>query len=115
MARSAGLGQLVKRGDVCWYTFPAPNKRRPVLILTRDSAISVLNSVTVAPITSTIRSIPTEVLLTAEDGLPEICAANFDNIQTVPKTNISAPITHLSVSKMKAAVGALGFALGFID
>jgi mRNA interferase MazF len=103
----------MKRGDVCWYTFPAPSKRRPVLILTRDSAIAVLNSVTVAPITSTIRSIPTEVLLTADDGLPDTCAANLDNIQTVPKANISAPITHLSVSKMKAAAGAMGFALGF--
>jgi mRNA interferase MazF len=102
----------MKHGDVCWYTFPAPNKRRPVLILTRDSAIAVLNSVTVAPITSTIRGIPTEVLLTADDGLPDTCAANFDNIQTVPKANISAPITHLSVSKMKAAAGAIGFALG---
>jgi mRNA interferase MazF len=102
----------MKRGDVCWYTFPAPNKRRPVLILTRDSAIAVLNSVTVAPITSTIRGIPTEVLLTADDGLPDTCAANFDNIQTVPKANISAPITHLSVSKMKAAAGAIGFASG---
>jgi mRNA interferase MazF len=102
----------MKRGDVCWYAFPAPNKRRPVLILTRDSAIAVLNSVTVAPITLTIRGIPTEVLLTADDGLPDTCAANFDNIQTVPKANISAPITHLSVSKMKAAAGAIGFALG---
>jgi mRNA interferase MazF len=105
----------LKRGDVCWYTFPAPNKRRPVLILTRDSAIAVLNSVTIAPITSTIRSIPTEVVLTAEDGLPEICAANVDKIQTVPKANIGTPITHLSPSKMKAVAGAIGFALGFID
>jgi mRNA interferase MazF len=86
-----------------------------VLILTRDSAISVLNSVTVAPITSTIRSIPTEVVLTKDDGLPDTCAANFDNLQTVPKANISAPITHLSMSKMKAAAGAIGFALGIID
>ena len=51
-----------------------------MLILTRDSAIGVLNSVTVAPITSTIRSIPTEVILTETDGLPNTCAANFDNL-----------------------------------
>jgi mRNA interferase MazF len=102
----------VKRGDVCWYTFPAPNKRRPVLILTRDSAIPVLNSVTIAPITLTIRSIPTEVVLTREDGLPETCAANFDSLQTVPKANIGAAIAHLPASKMKAAAGAICFALG---
>ncbi|MGC1520378.1 MAG: type II toxin-antitoxin system PemK/MazF family toxin [Steroidobacteraceae bacterium] len=105
----------MKRGDVCWYTFPSPNKRRPVLILTRDSAIAVLNGVTVAPITSTIRSIPTEVVLTSDDGLPDTCAANFDNIQTVPKTSLGAPIAHLSASKMQAAAGAIGFALGIVD
>ena len=105
----------MQRGDVCWYTFPAPSKRRPVLILTRDSALAVLNSVTVAPITSTVRSIPTEVILTADDGLPGTCAANFDNIQTVPKSNLSAPIAHLSSLKMKAAGSAIGFALGIID
>jgi mRNA interferase MazF len=83
--------------------------------LTRESAIAILNSVTVAPITSMIRSIPTEVVLTQEDGLPEICAANFDNIQTVPKANMSAPIAHISTSKMIAVAGAIGFALGLID
>lgn len=105
----------MRRGDVCWYTFPAPSNRRPVLILTRDSAIVVLNSITIAPITSTIRSIPTEVILTPIDGLPDTCAANFDNIQTVPKANLSAPIAHLSMSKMKAAAGAIGFALGIVN
>jgi mRNA interferase MazF len=105
----------MKRGDVCWYTFPAPNKRRPVLILTRDSAIPVLNSVTIAPITTTIRSIPTEIVLTAEDGLPETCAANFDNIQTVPRANLSGPITQLSAVKMRAAGGAIAFALGILE
>ena len=104
----------MRRGDVCWYTFPAPNKRRPVLILTRDSAIALLNSVTIAPITSTIRSIPTEIVLTAADGLPDTCAANFDNIQTVPKANISLPITHLSTARMNAVAGAIGFALDLI-
>ena len=112
MARSAGLGWLVKRGDICWYTFPAPNKRRPVLILTRDSAIPVLNSVTVVPITSRIRSIPTEVILTAEDGLPEICAANFDNLQTVRKSNIGARIARLTAARMQQAGAAVSFALG---
>ena len=105
----------MKRGDVCWYTFPQPDKRRPVLVLTRDSALSVLNSVTVAPITSTIRSIPTEVVLTESDGLPATCAANFDNMQTVPKANVSVAIAHLSAAKMKAAASAIAFALGFVE
>jgi mRNA interferase MazF len=103
----------VKRGDICWYTFKTPDKKRPVLILTRDSAIAVLNSVTIAPITSTIRSIPTEVVLTEEDGLSRMCVANFDNLQTVPKVNIGDRISHLTSRKMKEAALAISFALGF--
>jgi mRNA interferase MazF len=105
----------VNRGDVCWYTFKAPDKKRPVLILTRDSAIAVLHSVTVAPITSTIRNIPTEVVLTKDDGLPNTCAANFDNLQTVPKSNIGGRISRLTARKMKEAGAAASFALGFDD
>jgi mRNA interferase MazF len=105
----------VNRGDVCWYTFKAPDKKRPVLILTRDSAIAVLHFVTVAPITSTIRNIPTEVVLTKDDGLPNTCAANFDNLQTVPKSNIGGRISRLTARKMKEAGSAVSFALGFDD
>lgn len=103
----------MNRGDICWYTFTAPDKKRPVLVLTRDSAIPVLNSVTVAPITSTIRSIPTEIVLTEGDGLPATCAANFDNLQTIPKRNIGDRIARLSSIRMKEAEAAIVFALGF--
>jgi mRNA interferase MazF len=101
----------VNRGDVCWYTFKSADKKRPVLIVTRDSAIGVLSSVTVAPITSTIRNIPTEIVLTEEDGLPGTCAANCDNLQTVPKRNIGNRITRLPASRMKDAAAAISFAL----
>jgi mRNA interferase MazF len=103
----------MNRGDVCWYTFKAPDKKRPVLILTRDSAIAVLNSVTVAPITSTVRSIPTEVVLTGDDGMPNTCAVNFDNLQTVPKSNVGERIARLTTRKMEEACAAVSFALGF--
>jgi mRNA interferase MazF len=102
----------VKRGDIFWYAFPAPDKRRPVLLLTRDSAIPFLNSVTVAPITSTIRDIPTEVRLDRGDGLPAPCAANFDHLQTVPKHKLGERITHLSPEKLEAVAAAIAFALG---
>ena len=105
----------MNRGDVCWYTFKIPDKKRPVLILTRDSAIAMLRSVTVAPITSTIRSIPTEVVLTEADGLPTTCAANFDKLQTVPKSNIGDRIARLTARRMKEAGAAVSFALGFDD
>lgn len=105
----------MNRGDVCWYTFKAPDKKRPVLVLTRNSAIAVLNSVTIAPITSTIRNIPTEVILTRDDGLPNTCAANFDNIQTVPKSNVGDRIARLTARRMREAAVAVSFALGFDD
>ncbi len=101
----------MNRGDVCWYNLKTPDKKRPVLVLTRDSAITVLNSVTIAPITSTIRSIPTELVLTEEDGLPHTCAANFDNLQTVPKGQIGDRITRLSRRRMQEAAAAVSFAL----
>lgn len=75
----------MRRGEIRWYEFRPPDKRRPVLILTRNAAISFLHDVTIAPITSTIRAIPSEVVLGAEDGMPHDCAVNFDHIQTVSR------------------------------
>jgi mRNA interferase MazF len=102
----------MRRGEVRWYTFKAPDKRRPVLILTRNSAIGFLNALTVAPITTTVRDIPSEVLLTPEDGLLSNCAANMDNIQTVPKHRLGSMISYLSFERMDAANQAIAFALG---
>ena len=102
----------MRRGEVRWYTFGAPDKRRPVLILTRDSAIGFLNALTVAPITTTIRDIPSEVILTPEDGMLTECAANLDNIQTVVKQRIGPMIAYLSPHKMEDVNQAIAFALG---
>ena len=104
----------MKQGDIYWYTFRAPDKRRPVLLLTRNSAIPLLTGVTVAPITTVIRNIPSEVLLTVEeDGVPEDCVVNTDNIQTIQKSNLGAYITHLSPEKMREIREAIAFSLGF--
>ncbi len=70
----------MKRGDVRWYKFDQPDKNRPVVILTRDSIIPHLGEVTVAPVTSTIRDIPSEVLLDKTDGMPKECAVNCDHM-----------------------------------
>jgi mRNA interferase MazF len=102
----------MRRGEVRWYTFKAPDKRRPVLILTRDSAIGFLTALTVAPITTTVRDIPSEVFLTPEDGLLTNCAASMDNIQTVPKHALGALIAHLSPGRMEDVNRAIAFALG---
>ncbi len=103
----------MEHGDVYLYTFRAPDKRRPVLILTRDSALPYLHSVTVAPITATIREVPSYVLLTPDDGMAEECAVNLDSLQTVPKDQLSAFVTHLSPQRMQDVRAAIEFALGF--
>jgi mRNA interferase MazF len=103
----------MKRGEVRWYKFAKPDKNRPVVVLTRNSALEFLGEVTVAPITPTIRDIPTEVLLTKEDGMPQECAVNLDHIQTVSKGKIGPLITTLSSTKMTELRSALLFALGF--
>jgi mRNA interferase MazF len=103
----------MKRGEVRWYRFSRPDKNRPVVILTRDSALEFLGEVTVAPITSTIRDIPSEVLLAKEDGMPKECTVNLDHIQTVSKGKIGPLLTTLSPVKMSELRSALLFALGF--
>jgi mRNA interferase MazF len=103
----------MKRGEVRWYLFSRPDKKRPVLILTRDSAVEFLGEVTVAPITSTVRDIPSEVLLTKADGMPRDCAVNLDHLQTVAKGKIGSLITTLSASRMEQMRPSLLFALGF--
>ena len=103
----------MKRGEVRWYKFTKPDKKRPVVILTRDSALEFLGEVTIAPTTTTIRDIPTEVLLTKTDGMPRDCAINLDHIQTVAKGKIGSPIITLSQEKMEEIRLALLFALGF--
>lgn len=103
----------MKRGEIRWYRFAQPDKKRPVLVLTRNSIIEYLGEVTVAPITSTIRDIPSEVPLTARDGMPRDCAVNLDHLQTVSKAKVGALITTLSAKRMAEMRQALLFALGF--
>ncbi len=104
------MGRRVKKGEIRWYKFKPPDKKRPVLILTRNSIIDHLNEVTIAPITSTIRDIPTEILLTKADGLKNDCAINFDHIQTVSKNKIGSVITNLSDAKQEQIKNAVMFA-----
>jgi mRNA interferase MazF len=72
-----------------------------------------MSEVTVAPLTSTIRHIPSEVILTPEDGVPKTCAINLDHLQTVAKAKIGPLITPLTDQRMDKIKAALLFALGF--
>ena len=101
----------MKRGDIRWYKFAPPDKKRPVLVLTRDSILKYLGEVTVAPITTTVRDIPSEVFLSKHDGMHRDCAINCDHIQTVSKGKIGGLITQLPPAHMSAVTKAVGFAL----
>ena len=102
----------IARGDVRLYDFAPPDKKRPVVVLTRDSAIGYLNSVTVAPITSTVRGVPSEVLLVEDDGLKSACAVNLHNVVTVSQARLGRRVARLSANRMDQICGALRFSLG---
>ena len=101
----------MKHGEIRWYKFLAPDKKRPVLILTRDSVLEYLGEVTIAPITTTVRDIPSEVFLSTIDGMPRECAVNCDHLQTVSKGKIGSLITSLPRTKMIEISRAIRFAL----
>ena len=103
----------MKRGEIRWYRFRAPDKRRPVVVLTRDSVLEYLGEVTVAPITSTIRDIPSEVVLDPDDGVPRRCAINLDHVQTVSKDRLGGLVATLPAARMVEVRDALLFALGY--
>jgi mRNA interferase MazF len=101
----------MKRGEVRWYKHKQPDKKRPVVILTKNSILEYLGEVTIAPVTSTIRDIPSEVLLSRLDGMHNDCAINCDHIQTVSKSNVGSMITSLSKGKLSEVRDAINFAL----
>lgn len=92
--------------------FSAPDKSRPVLVLTRSSAIPYLSRVTVAPITSSIRDVPSEVRVGPDDGLKQVSAVNLHNVLTVAKESVGRRIAQLGEAKLHEVCRALGFALG---
>jgi mRNA interferase MazF len=102
----------IARGDVCLYQFAPPDKNRPVVVLTRDSAIAYLSSVTVAPITSTIRGVPSEVVLSEQDGMKAPCVVNLHNAVTVPRQRLGKRVAQLGSVRMTEICTALRFAVG---
>ena len=102
----------IARGDVRLYHFAPPDKARPVVVLTRDSAIAYLSNITVAPITSSIRSVPSEVILREDDGMKTPCAVNLHNAVTVSRDRLGRRIAQLSSPRMSEICAALRFSLG---
>lgn len=106
------MAAKIARGDVRLYRFAPPDKERPVVVLTRDSAISYLGAVTVAPITSAIRGVPSEVALGIEDGMKQPCAVNLHNAITVQQQKLGRRVAQVGASKMNAICAAWRFAIG---
>ena len=102
----------VERGDIRMFSFKRPDKKRPVAVLTRQEVINLLTTVMVAPITSTIRGAPSEVLVGLDEGLKQESAVNLDHVQTVDKTRLRTFVGTLSREKMSLVCGALAIATG---
>lgn len=106
------MARRVSRGDVWTYEFRKPDKRRPVVVLSRPEAIEVLHTVMVAPITSTVRGIPSEVAVGMAEGLKRDSAVNLDHVQTVEQARLSRYVGRLGAEKMRAVCRALAIAAG---
>src|ERR1700733_5228865 len=106
------MADRIARGDVRLYRFAPPDKKRPVVVLTRDSAVAYLSTVTVAPITSTIRGVPSEVVLNEEDGMKAPCAVNLHNAVTISQERLGRRVASLSHQRMQEVCVALRFSLG---
>jgi len=102
----------IARGDVRLYRFAPPDKARPVVVVTRDSALDYLSTATVAPITSSIRGVPSEVKLDEQDGMKGPCAVNLHNAVTVSQHLLGKRVAHLTPQRMREICAALHFSLG---
>ena len=101
----------MRRGEMWWADLPPPAGRRPVLLLSRNAAYAVRSLVTIAPITTRIRNIPSEIPIGPEDGLPRRCVVNLDSITTIPKDALWRRLTALHATKVVAVNTAIKYAL----
>jgi mRNA interferase MazF len=106
------MAQRIKRGEIWFYAFAKPDKLRPVLVLTRQVVIDLLHTVMVAPITTTIRGAPSEVVLGIDDGLKHDSAVNLDHVQTVEKSRLHRRIGQIRPDRMQEVCRALAIATG---
>ena len=109
---AGGLDSGPRRGEIWLYRFDPPDKRRPVVVLTRSDVLPLLRTAMVVPITSTIRGLPSEVIVGVEEGLKNDSAINCDHIQTVEQRLLRRYVGSLSESKMVEVCSALAIATG---
>ncbi len=103
----------MKQYEIWWADLPKPAGRRPVLLLSRDDAYSVLNKFIAAEITATIRRIPIEVPLGSAEGMPKACVVNCDNLRTISKIHLVKRISQVSQRRVHEVKRAMGYAFGW--
>ncbi|HKC10860.1 MAG TPA: type II toxin-antitoxin system PemK/MazF family toxin [Vicinamibacteria bacterium] len=106
------MAREVSRGEIWRYRFNAPDKQRPVLVLTRQEVIGLLHTVMVAPVTSTIRGAPSEVVVGVKEGLKHESAVNLDHVQTVERARFTGYVGQLGPDRMREVCRALSIAVG---
>jgi mRNA interferase MazF len=102
----------MRRGEIWWAELNPPSGRRPVLLVSRDTAYLKRSLAVVAPVTTRVRNIAAEVPLTAQDGMPQNCVINLDTLVTISKYRLASRLTILTPEKVKEVDAALHFALG---
>lgn len=106
------MAREVRRGEIWRYRLKAPDKLRPVVVLSRPDVIELLHTVMVAPITSTARGAPSEVVVGVAEGLKHESAVNLDHVQTVEQARLVGYVGSLAPEKMRAVCSALAIAVG---
>ena len=105
--------EALKQYEIWWAELPNPAGRRPVLLLSRDDAYTVLKKFVVAEITATVRQIPIEVALGPPEGMAKPCVVNCDNLRTISKVHLVKKISRLSPKRVHEVKRALGYALAW--
>lgn len=106
------VARRVSRGEVWLYRFGSPDKKRPVVVLTRQEVIGLIGTVMVAPVTSTMRGLPSEIAVGVAEGLKHESAINLDHVQTVEQARLVGYVGHIEPNKMRQVCRALAVAVG---
>ncbi len=106
------MARELNRGEIWTYRFSAPDKQRPVLVLSRQEVIGLLHTVIVAPVTSAIRGLPSEVVVGIDEGLKNASAVNLDHVQTVERSRLVRFVGHVAPARMREVCRALAVAVG---